>query len=337
MKKKIQKKSTSKPSKKSRVSALQIVVPANVWGSISESCQNVFHRVAKANRYRVTIDCTEPFKTRVSSKNILILDIPSLKSADFSALKHSSGKIILLAHQFSSLTDLRSCHYALETVSAVLNSHHLALFEKSLSNLLKLQTKKIRRGFSDSFVDSRAKKQKFKLKDFQERNAFKLKAELFFTECLQRKSHLTGVTHYPRYLADVLDEFLMNAYWDANPHRMHAARTEIQPLGKDEKIELEFSADAKTFSISVQDNFGTLKKGVFPRVFQFALSQNMETEVNEGPGGAGVGLFMTLKKVALMIFESKPGKFTRATAIVSLDIPLKELQKYTKQCIFISL
>lgn len=62
----------------------------------------------------------------------------------------------------------------------------------------------------------------------------------FFAEQLQfhKSTLVTGISSYPKYLGDVVDEFLMNAIWDAHPSRRTMDRSSPPPLTRANKLKL---------------------------------------------------------------------------------------------------
>lgn len=151
----------------------------------------------------------------------------------------------------------------------------------------------------------------------------------FFSEQMQKhKSYLaTGITTFPKYMGDVVDEFLMNAIWDAHPDRRMMDRSIPPALDPGEVIELECLCDGANFSLSVTDHHGSFPASAFAKPIRYALGFKDEPQLNEGPGGAGLGLLMTLQKVAALSIEVEAGKLTRSVAILRGDQSLRDMQR----------
>jgi hypothetical protein len=143
-----------------------------------------------------------------------------------------------------------------------------------------------------------------------------------------------GVANYSKYLADVCDEFLMNAIWDADPNRKNFDRTLSVPLPTDQKIEIRCQSDGNNFALTVQDNHGSFPESALNRIVKYALGSRNDAVINEGTGGAGVGLFMVLQKVAALCYEVTPGKSTKAMAVLRTDRSLKQMQKTLRTIAF---
>lgn len=151
----------------------------------------------------------------------------------------------------------------------------------------------------------------------------------FFAEQLQfhKSTLVTGISSYPKYLGDVVDEFLMNAIWDAHPSRRTMDRSSPPPLDPGEQVEIECLCDGSNLSLSVSDYHGTFPQSAFAKPIRYALGFKDEPQLNEGPGGAGLGLLMTLQKVAALSIEVEAGQLTRAVALLRGDQPLREMQR----------
>jgi hypothetical protein len=151
----------------------------------------------------------------------------------------------------------------------------------------------------------------------------------FFSEQLQKHkaSLATGITSFPKYMGDVVDEFLMNAIWDAHPARKVMDRSTPPTLDSDEVIDLECLCDGAHLSLSVTDHHGTFPSNAFAKPIRYALGFKDEPQLNEGPGGAGLGLLMTLQKVAALSIEVEAGKITRSVALLRGDQSLRDMQR----------
>jgi hypothetical protein len=128
-------------------------------------------------------------------------------------------------------------------------------------------------------------------------------------------------------MGDIVDELLMNAIWDAHPVRRTADRSIPPCLDEGETIEVECQCDGTNLSLSVTDHHGSFPTGAANKPMRYALGFRNEPQLNEGPGGAGLGLLMTLQKVAALSIEIEAGKVTRSVALLRGDQPLREMQR----------
>lgn len=167
------------------------------------------------------------------------------------------------------------------------------------------------------------------LKDVGVRSRVQESVIEFFEQQLQihKSSLVNGVTSYPKYMGDVVDEFLMNAIWDAHPLRKTADRSIPAHLDEGEQIEIECQCDGTNLTLSVVDHHGSFPSSAVIKPIRYALGFRDEPQLNEGPGGAGLGLLMTLQKVAALSIEVEAGQLTRSVAVLRGDQPLREMQR----------
>lgn len=167
------------------------------------------------------------------------------------------------------------------------------------------------------------------LKDMAIRSKIQESVIEFFTEQLQihKTSLVNAITSYPKYMGDVVDEFLMNAIWDAHPVRRTADRSVPPNLDDGEKIDVDCQCDGANLALSVTDHHGTFPASAIAKPIRFVLGFKDEPQLNEGPGGAGLGLLMTLQKVAVLSIEIEAGQMTRSVALLRGDQSLREMQR----------
>jgi hypothetical protein len=167
------------------------------------------------------------------------------------------------------------------------------------------------------------------LKDVANRSTVQETVLEFFSEQLQihKATLVNGISSYPKYMGDIVDEFLMNAIWDAHPMRRNVDRSVQPSLDEGEQIEIECQCDGYNLTLSVTDHHGTFPASAFGKPVRYALGFKDEPQLNEGPGGAGLGLLMTLQKVAALSIEVEAGQITRSVAILRGDQPLREMQR----------
>jgi len=191
------------------------------------------------------------------------------------------------------------------------------LLEIILTHTLNFFHKKEKQNICSNFSQQNSVSLSFELGNSMERGAIQQKITQFFkTQIEKNKAHLTiGASTYAKNLADILEEFLMNAIWDANPKYAHVDRTKPIQLLENEKVHIFCLFDGINLILSVTDPFGSFTSNSIQKHIEFALGIKGEATLQEGNGGAGIGLFMIFKKIGVLVFEVEKGKMTRATAI----------------------
>jgi hypothetical protein len=159
--------------------------------------------------------------------------------------------------------------------------------------------------------------------------------EFFYGEIQKNKDKLVaGSNSYSKILGDIVDEFLMNAIWDACPSRSHIDRTHAIALNDNEKIELNCLFDGINFILTVSDKFGTFQGEGIAKYIRFGVGYKETDVAKEGSPGAGLGIFMVLQKIGVLIFEVYKGKLTKATVIARGDQSIRDVQKKPKTVLF---
>lgn len=117
----------------------------------------------------------------------------------------------------------------------------------------------------------------------------------------------------------VASELLTNAFYNApraptgeplQPHRSRTAR-----MTPPAKIKFNFGDDGSHIWLSVTDPFGTFKRD---KLFKLLAgnARDAKMRVNEGVGGAGIGIYLMYKWASQILFEFVPGE--RTTVLVKL-------------------
>jgi anti-sigma regulatory factor (Ser/Thr protein kinase) len=145
-----------------------------------------------------------------------------------------------------------------------------------------------------------------------------------------RSWHWPGSSFVSKAVADILDELMMNAIWDAHPALRHAPRSEVCQLDPDKPVLIECASDGVTFAITVEDREGTFPWRALAGPLAFALGLKPDLKVNEGPGGAGLGLFMILQRTSILTLEVQKGQHTRVSAILRIDDSARDMQARPK-------
>ena len=169
-----------------------------------------------------------------------------------------------------------------------------------------------------------------------ERSSLQSKVTEFFHNEIQKNKNklVAGSNSYSKILGDIVDEFLMNAIWDACPARCNIDRTVPVALQKEDSIHLHCFFDGINFVLSVCDKFGTFQGSSISKYIRFGVGYKESEGVKEGTPGAGLGLFMILQKIGVLIFEVEKGKLTRATVIARGDQSIRDVQRKPKTVLF---
>ncbi len=219
----------------------------------------------------------------------------------------------------------------------LVSARHPALLRASLSAIFRFRFDQHFLGIPHHIINKDHKKvYRHKLKSSSERTALQNATIDFFSKELEntKNKHVLGNSSYPKYMGDILDELLMNAIWDANEKRAHTDRTHETNLDSTEQVIVEAECDHESFVLSVTDSQGSFPELGIQKPLKYALGFRDEIEINEGSGGAGLGLYMTLQKAALLSFEVERGKYTRVTVVQRMDQPLTEMQRWPRTVLF---
>jgi hypothetical protein len=135
----------------------------------------------------------------------------------------------------------------------------------------------------------------------------------------------------------VADELLMNALYDApavrygvRPRIGTKARGSVGPLGG-ERAKLRYACDGRHFALSVQDNYGELKKNVLLDHVARARAERGNPKVaTEAGGGAGLGLYFVLASVTRFIANIEPGVRTEVICMFDMKATGREQEGYAR-------
>ncbi len=218
----------------------------------------------------------------------------------------------------------------------ILGEPQTPLFEIFLTHTLKFFKNQIPQNICNVFKTESASFLSCELKNSKERNDVQIKISEFFQSQIEKNKDklTTGASIYAKNLSDVLEEFLMNAIWDANPKYNLIDRSQTIELKEEERINIFCLFDGTNLIISVTDLFGSFTPGAIEKHIQFLLKVEEKHTINEASAGAGIGLLMILKKIGILIFEVEKGKTTRATAIARGDQPFRDMQKNPRTLLF---
>jgi hypothetical protein len=145
-----------------------------------------------------------------------------------------------------------------------------------------------------------------------------------------------GSQFFHKAAIDILDELLMNAIWDANPSFHHLGRGEVCTLENGKSVSIDCTSDGITFGLSVEDHEGTFPWKAIAGPLTYALGLKPELKVNEGPGGAGLGLFMILQRTSILTVEVQRNRSTRVTVVIRFDDTVRDMQARPKTVLVFS-
>lgn len=128
----------------------------------------------------------------------------------------------------------------------------------------------------------------------------------------------------PRRVADtaaeVAHELLTNAMYTApvsasGELRYAHDRTASLELPSSDRVSFSFGSDGLRLVMEVADRFGRLRR----EHLSASLTRAAAGQINEGQGGAGIGLSMVVRGSEVLQVDVQPGARTRVTAILSLE------------------
>lgn len=139
----------------------------------------------------------------------------------------------------------------------------------------------------------------------------------------------------PRRMAEMFGELahelIMNAVYgapvDADGQAKYAAdRKSDVALGEGEHVAVRFASDGTTLGMQVCDPFGRLER----RHVVDGLARGLSGELDRSHGGAGLGLAVCSNASTALIFDVSRGRSTEVTALLELDVNLRDLRTQAK-------
>jgi hypothetical protein len=142
----------------------------------------------------------------------------------------------------------------------------------------------------------------------------------------------SGATEFARMAGDVLDEFLMNSIWDANPARVSVDRSIPVFLKPDEVVRVEWGVDGNLLAVSVTDPFGTFRRDNLHKYTDevLGLRKQRQVKINRHGPGAGIGLHMVMRRVSGLVINVAPGVATEFVALFDVTKSSRFLSKGPK-------
>jgi hypothetical protein len=135
-----------------------------------------------------------------------------------------------------------------------------------------------------------------------------------------------------QHAAEVQEELIMNAVWDANPLRSKVSRQNFPALKADEHVAITWAFDGQFLAVVVRDPFGS-----FPHESVKSYQQNMlksarfeGLSVRTEGEGAGIGLYMILGRVFGLEIIVKPKVATQVVAVFNVLVSPRVASRQTK-------
>jgi hypothetical protein len=154
-----------------------------------------------------------------------------------------------------------------------------------------------------------------------------------------RIQDVVAALQVPRRVAEmtgeVAHELIMNALYDApadaagRPRFASDRKAEVR-LPDGERPQVRLAYDASRIVLQVVDPFGRLDRN---HVFG-GLARGLAGDQDRTGGGAGLGLVMCHHASSALFFEVVPGRLTEVTAVLDLDLNLRELRTQAKSLHF---
>lgn len=267
---------------------------------------------------------------------LAIIDCQGFRDAVMAGTEIEMRQLILLAIERENLMiidvmeKIKSLRYLVATSGP-------ALLRGLVSSILEFHLSECIRGVFPRLVslDNLVQKTMTVVNSSEKSKMQELISEFFNEELIRNKDKVVaGTSSFSKNLGDIADEFLMNAIWDANPLFENAERTTALELAEPDQVQIECSSDGMTFCLSVTDKHGSFPDSAMLKPLRFALGTREETKLNEGTGGAGIGLYMILQKAPVLLYEIEKGRTTKAIALLRLDQSFKDIQRKPKTVLF---
>ncbi len=299
-----------------------------------------FQQACTENGFQISTEAHLQSISEQLSKNpqhLLLVDTHTLALLLESHGFRVNNQTILLAAERES-TSLKDHIEAIGNLHYIVSAYNAVLLKASFTTIFRFHISQNMEGLASVLLQQNTiHAYKHEIATSSERSETQSKLTEFFSEqiAINKEKLAAGISSYPKYMGDVLDELLMNAIWDANPERSSLDRKIAAKLNVHEHVAVEAICDGSSFSLSVVDSQGTFSEDATHKPMKYALGYREDPEINENAAGAGLGLYIILQKVAAVSFEVERGKMTRVTVVQRGDQSLREMQKRPRTVLFL--
>ncbi|MBF0431522.1 MAG: response regulator [Fibrobacteria bacterium] len=194
-----------------------------------------------------------------------------------------------------------------------------------ISTIKKIQSKDI---FGlDKYFPTPYEKGAIRIQDSSKKGAY-IKAILDIASIRGAKKRMLPI------IADALDEVIMNAIYDApmdeTGHKYDQLYRAIPvSLEENEVAILSYMIQDDVLAIAMTDPHGSLSKENVYTYFEKCHAKG-EDQINQGLGGAGLGLYKMFKSVSTLIINLAKGKRTELILFFDLNKPIGQYLKMEK-------
>jgi hypothetical protein len=147
---------------------------------------------------------------------------------------------------------------------------------------------------------------------------------------IQQYSSQLGIPQRLASLFDtVADEFVTNALYnspvDAQGNYRFAStpRTQAITLEQGDRIEVKVCCDARRLGVSVADPYGSLAQGTILDYLAKCFRKD-DAQVDDKPGGAGLGFYQILDALSHFVINIRPGKSTEMIGLIDVSGSYKD-------------
>jgi len=157
---------------------------------------------------------------------------------------------------------------------------------------------------------------------------------------VHRIQDFVSALQLPKRIAEMLGELghelIMNAIYDApvdgqgRPKYAGDRKADVR-LADSERPAVRVATDGSRIVLQVRDPFGRLERR---HVFDGLARGLAGGEMDRSHGGAGLGMMVCHNASSAMFFDVAPGRHTEVTALLELDMNLRELRTQAKSLHF---
>lgn len=135
---------------------------------------------------------------------------------------------------------------------------------------------------------------------------------------------------YARRIAELTEELLLNAIFDANPRLRKSNRSLPFKLAPEEEVVVSWGYDGEYFGISVRDPFG---KFTSETILKYLSSQRQVEDIVSADSG-GLGLKFIFDRAHQVVTNVTKGQVTEVIALVRLANRMLEFESQKKSFFF---